>query len=46
MVVSNKVYFGKKGFKYFTGHKDGKKVGNLSILLPKMSTYRRGMDET
>ena len=25
-VVSNKVSFGKKGFKYFIGHKDAKKL--------------------
>ena len=26
IVVSNKVSFGKKGFKYFIGHKDAKKL--------------------
>ena len=26
VVASNKVCFGKKGFKYFTGYKDAKKV--------------------
>ena len=26
IVVSNKVSFGKKGFKYFIGYKDGKKL--------------------
>ena len=29
-VVSNKVSFGKKGFKYFIGYK---KIGSLSILI-------------
>ena len=46
MVVSNKIYFGKKGFKYFIGHKEGKKVRPLSTLLPKLSAYRRDSDET
>ena len=27
IVVSNKVSFGKKGFKYFIGYKDAKKLG-------------------
>ena len=26
IVVSNRVLFGKKGFKYFIGYKDGKKI--------------------
>ena len=46
IVVSNKVSFGKKCFKYFVGYKDGKKVRPLYILLPKMSAYRRDFDET
>ena len=29
-MISNKVSFGKKGFKYFTGYKDDKKVKPLS----------------
>ena len=45
-VVSNKVPFGKKGFKYFIGCKDGKKVRPLCILLPKMTAYGRDFDET
>ena len=46
MVVSNKIYFGKKGFKYLIGHKESKKVRPLSILLPKLSECRRDFDET
>ena len=35
IIVANKVSFGKKGFKYFLGHK-----GNpLYIMLPKMWGY-------
>ena len=36
IVVSNKVSFCKKGFKYFIGYKDAKKVRLLCIFLPKM----------
>ena len=32
IVVSNKVSFGKKGFKYFIGNKDAKKIRPLCIL--------------
>ena len=46
IVVSNKVSFGKKDFKYFTGYKDAKKVRSLCIFLPKMSAYRRDFDKT
>ena len=45
-VVSNKVSFEKKGFKYFTGYKDAKKIRPLCIFLPKMSAYRKDFDET
>ena len=44
-VVSNKVSFSKKGFKYFIGYKYGKKRP-LRILLLKMSAYRRDFDKT
>ena len=46
IVVSNKVPFGKKGFKYFIGCKDDKKVRPLCILLPKMRAYGKDFDET
>ena len=45
IVVSNKVFFGKKGFKYFIGYKHAKKVRPSCLFLPKMSAYRRGFDE-
>ena len=38
--------FGKKGFKFFSDYKDGKKVRAFCILLPKMSAERRNYDET
>ena len=47
VVISNKVPFGKKCFKYVTGYKDSKKAKPLCIILPKMSAYsRRDFDET
>ena len=47
MLVSSEVCFGKKGFKYFIGYKDYRKVRpTLCIMLPKKSTYRRDFDET
>ena len=46
IVVSNKVSFGKKGFKYFTGYKNAKKIRLLCIFFPKMSAYRIDLDKT
>ena len=44
-VISNKVSFGKKGFKYFFDYKDAQ-IKPLCIYLLKMSPYRRNFDET
>ena len=47
VIVSNKVAFGKKAFKYFIRYKnDYEKVMPLRIMLPKRSAYRRDFDET
>ena len=46
IVVSNKVSFGKKGFKYFTGYKNAKKIRLLFIFFSKMSAYRIDFDKT
>ena len=46
IVVSNKVSFGKKGFKYSIGYKDDKKTQTLMYLIPEMNAYRRDFDET
>ena len=47
IVVSNKVLFGKKGFRYFIGYEDDHaKVMPLCIVLPIMSAYRKDFDET
>ena len=43
IVVSSKVSFGKKCFKYFNGYKDAK-IRPFCIFLPKMSPYRRDFD--
>ena len=45
IVVSNKVSFGKKGFKYFICYKDANKIRPLCIFLTKLSAYRRDFDE-
>ena len=39
------VSYGKKGFKYLIGCKDAK-IRPLCIFIPKMSAYRRNIDET
>ena len=36
VIIGNNVSFCKKGFKYFIGYKDAKKIRPLCILLPKM----------
>ena len=46
IVVSNKVSFGEKDFKYFFHYKDAKKIKPLCTFLPKMSAYRRDFNET
>ena len=38
MIVSNKVSFGKKGFKCFIGYKDVKKIDLNVYFSQKMST--------
>ena len=45
IVVSDKVSFGKKVFKYFIGYKDTEKIRPLCTFFPKMSAYRRELDE-
>ena len=35
IVVSNKVYFGKNGFKYFIGYKDAKKYDLYAYFFQK-----------
>ena len=46
ILVSNEVSFGKKGFKYFIGYKDAKKIRPVCIFLIKVSANRRYFDET
>ena len=45
-VVSNKIFFGKKGFKYLIGYKDAKNIRLLCMFLPKLKAYRWDFDET
>ena len=46
IVISTKIFFDEKGFKYFVGYKDAKKVRPLCTFFPKMSAYRIDFDET
>ena len=43
--MPNTVPLDEKGFKYFTGYKDAKKIKSLCIFLPKMAAYRKDFDE-
>ena len=45
IVVSNKIFFGKKGLRYFVGYKDSKKIIPLCVFLPKMTAYRKDFDQ-
>ena len=45
IVVSNKIFFGKKGLRYFVGYKDSKKIIPICIFLPKMTAYRKDFDQ-
>ena len=45
IMLSNKLSFGKQGFKYFIGYKDFEKIGFLYILRPQMIIYKRNFDE-
>ena len=44
--ISNKIYFCKKGLKYFTGYKDNEKVKPLCTMLPTMRGYTKRFNET
>ena len=46
IVVSSMFPSSKKGFKYFIGYKDIKKVRSLCIMLPNIREYIRDFDET
>ena len=45
VLVSNKISFGEKNYKYFIGYLyDNHKVKPLRIMLPKTSTYVKSYD--
>ena len=45
VLVSNKISFGEKNYKYFIGYlHNGNKVKSLNIILPKKSPYVKGYD--
>ena len=44
-LVTNKIYFGGKNYKYFIGYLyDNHKVKPLHIMLPKSTTYVKSFD--
>ena len=46
VLVSKKISFGEKNYKYFIGYLyNGNKVKPLNIMLPKTSTYLKSYDE-
>ena len=45
IVVSNKLPFGKRDFKYLIGNKDSEKNRPLCIFRPQMIIYKRHFDE-
>ena len=45
-MISNKVSFRKKGFKYFIGYQYDGKIRPLCILLPKTSGYKTSFHKT
>ena len=45
VLVSNKIYFGEKNYKYFIGYLyNGNKVKTLNIMLPKRRAYVKSCD--
>ena len=46
IVLSNKISFGKKGFKYFDGYKDTKKIKPWCTYFPKRCGFWKYFDQT
>ena len=46
ILTSDRISFGKKGFKYFIGYQDNDKIKPLCIMLPKITGYVKCFDET
>ena len=46
IILSDKISFVKKDFKYFIGYKVAKKIRPVCIFLPKMNAYRKDFDKT
>ena len=46
VLVSNKISFGEKNYKYFIGYlHNGNKVKPLTVMLPKTSAYVKSYDK-
>ena len=46
ILISGRVYFCKKGSKYFIECKDDKNIRSLYTIIPKMSGYLKHFDKT
>ena len=46
VIIGNNVSFCKKGFKYFIGYKDAKKLDLYVYYYQKWKAYRRDFDKT
>ena len=46
IILSDKISFVKKDFKYFIGYKVAQKIRPVCIFLPKMNAYRKYFDKT
>ena len=46
ILVPNKAFWVRKGFKHFIGYKDCRKIRPLCVMLPKISAYWRDFNET
>ena len=44
VLVSNKIFFGEKNYKYFIGYLYNHKVKSLHIIVPKTSAYVKSYD--
>ena len=46
ILISGRVSYGKKGFKYLIGYQDDDKIKPLCIMLPELTEYVKCFDET
>ena len=46
ILISNKMFFDKMGFKYFAGYKDNENIKSLYTMLLRMCGYAKSFTET